>query len=560
MSYIEPNTTIKILRDVPLDNTYVHTIYFSGKVPQSTYFDTKVKYTLGRQSYQRKERGYMRVNIKADDLYDCNYLMFYNTNFGSKIFYAFITSVEYISNDVSEIGYELDVIQTWLFDVTLLDSYIDREHSATDEVGDNIVAEPINVGDMFNSDRTTSGYFDSYCTILVSPYKRVPTILGGHGWLSPISADVTVLPNKVDGQIQGYFYTVLKTETDVATAIVELTNDQGKIEDVLCLYPVPSKFVEDYESFECLNGNTKTFDITYASKKPTALGTYLPKNKKLLTYPYNKLVIENGTGGMNEFPYEFFGGDTIKFKLVGSLLQNLSFKIFPYNYRGVALNYSYPTLLNDFPLTGFSYDSFKAWLAQNKSSVAFQTIASIGVASATMASGAELADLGLWQMGRQNYDTFKLGSANYEKGKNLERKGAIGGALGVGAVMTNLITRSQAPMEIKGTSDGCLEIGIHTKDFTAVQYYVNPTDAKVIDDFFSTYGYATKKIKVPNRNVRQHWTYTKTIGCNVSGNAPAEDVAQICSIYDKGITWWRYGIEVGKYLDEYGNMKTNAPL
>ena len=61
------------------------------------------------------------------------------------------------------------------------------------------------------------------------------------------------------------------------------------------------------------------------------------------------------------------------------------------------------------------------------------------------------------------------------------------------------------------------------------------------------FGYATKKIKVPNRNVRPHWCYTKTRDCVVKANAPADDVRKICQIYDNGITFWKNPSEVGNY-------------
>lgn len=61
------------------------------------------------------------------------------------------------------------------------------------------------------------------------------------------------------------------------------------------------------------------------------------------------------------------------------------------------------------------------------------------------------------------------------------------------------------------------------------------------------YGYKTNKIKKPERNSRPHWTYTRTIGANVSGNVPADDLTEIAAIYDAGITFWRNGDEVGDY-------------
>ena len=91
--YIEPNTVIRVLKNCPLDNTYDHTIWFGSLSAQTSYFMGLTKYTFPAQTYQRVNKGVMRLYRKADDLYDCNYLMFQNSSFGTKWFYAFITSV-----------------------------------------------------------------------------------------------------------------------------------------------------------------------------------------------------------------------------------------------------------------------------------------------------------------------------------------------------------------------------------------------------------------------------------------------------------------------------------
>ena len=38
-----------------------------------------------------------------------------------------------------------------------------------------------------------------------------------------------------------------------------------------------------------------------------------------------------------------------------------------------------------------------------------------------------------------------------------------------------------------------------------------------------------------------------TNGCVLKGNAPADDIRKICSIYDDGITFWKNPSEVGNY-------------
>ena len=136
--YIQPTTNIKLLKDVPLDNTYTNTIYFGDVNAQTTYFANKKKYDLNNYTYQRVNNGICLVGIEADRLYDCNYMMFQNTAFGNKWFYAFITSIAYKNNECSEIHFEIDVLQTWHFNYTIDHCFVEREHTKTDEIGEHI--------------------------------------------------------------------------------------------------------------------------------------------------------------------------------------------------------------------------------------------------------------------------------------------------------------------------------------------------------------------------------------------------------------------------------------
>ena len=145
--YIAPTTNIKLLYHVPLDNTYDHTIFFYTASAQQNYFAGLTKYNLANYTYQRVQKGMLRVGINAENLYDCNYMMFQNTGFGNKWFYAFINSVEYVNNECSEIRFELDEIQTWHFDYSPDICFVERQHSLTDNIGDNILPEPVALGE-----------------------------------------------------------------------------------------------------------------------------------------------------------------------------------------------------------------------------------------------------------------------------------------------------------------------------------------------------------------------------------------------------------------------------
>ena len=103
--YIQPSTEIHILQNIPLNKSYEHTVYYKDAETQANEFLKFEKYMLTDYSYQRANLGTLRVELKYENLYNCNYLMFKNDAFENKWFYAFITGVSYVSNEVSEIYY-----------------------------------------------------------------------------------------------------------------------------------------------------------------------------------------------------------------------------------------------------------------------------------------------------------------------------------------------------------------------------------------------------------------------------------------------------------------------
>ena len=110
---------------------------------QFTAFSGYTKYTLTEQTYIRHSINSIRVEYSADDVIDCNYMIFQNSAFSNKYFYAFITDVEYVSNNTCRIVFDIDNLQTYYFDIDFLPSLIAREHSQTDNIGDSVTPEPI---------------------------------------------------------------------------------------------------------------------------------------------------------------------------------------------------------------------------------------------------------------------------------------------------------------------------------------------------------------------------------------------------------------------------------
>lgn len=137
---IAPNSNAKLLTGVPIDSSYNHTVWFDNTAEQKAFFDGHVKsdvvtssgqtftFSLTGLTNQRVERNYISVNIPYALLLDINYVMFQNTMYdATKWFYGFVTNIEYVNTVTTNVYYEIDLIQTFLFDFRLQNVRIDRE-------------------------------------------------------------------------------------------------------------------------------------------------------------------------------------------------------------------------------------------------------------------------------------------------------------------------------------------------------------------------------------------------------------------------------------------------
>ena len=102
-------------------------------------------------------------------------------------------------------------------------------------------------------------------------------------------------------------------------------------------------------------------------------------------------------------------------------------------------------------------------------------------------------------------------------------------------------------------NNGGVNTATHKQQFYGGRCSINWQHAKVIDDYFTMYGYAINRCKTPNYFSRPHWNYIKTIDITLEGSVPADAMKKICDIYNNGITFWENGDEVGNYaLDNRG--------
>lgn len=498
--YIAPNTTIRLLKDVPLDNTYRNTIYFANVVNQTSYFSGKTKYTFAEQSYQRVQKETLRIGLKADDLYDCNYLMFQNTSYGNKWFYAFVTGVEYVNNETSEVSFEIDVMQTWNFDYDVKMSFVEREMSITDNIGDNLVPENLEIGDYIYKDLGLTSLFNLYQIVIAATFdENMDDATGG----------------MYGGVFSGLHYNVFSSWQSAASFISEAT-EQNKADGIVSIFMLPIAFTADYQS-----SIPEVFNLE-RDKQLTDIDGYIPKNNKLFTYPYNLLYVTNNEGNVANYAFEYFSTDKCTFNASGAMCCTPECMLVPLNYKGVEKNYNEKLIIGNFPQCAYTVDTFKAWVAQNQNQLALNAINAIG----TTAAGA---------------------AAMYASGGKLGTGMTLNGIQQISGLVASVSDKSTLPPHARGGGGSIINMANQIKGFQFYYAHIRAEFARIIDDYFNTYGYATHRVKIPNRVIRPHWNYVKTVNVSLTGSVPADDMAKLRQIYDNGVTFWRNGDEVGNY-------------
>lgn len=522
--YIEPRTNVRLLHNVPLENTYDHTLYFADAQSQYSYFANLTKKNCVNYTYQRVNKGRIRVEGKADNYYDCNYMMFQNTSFGNKWFYAFINSVEYINNETTEIEFEIDVMQTWFFDSAVEECFIERQHSWSDAIGDNIVPESLECGEYvfnnYNKVERENLDLTNLCIIVAIVNTED-------------ESEGTLYDGIYGGATLFAFDAYSQSDIDELNAFITLFTEGGKPDAILSIYMIPKNLIgtipADHHLSFTLHPNHFGFAPSAVTKNDTLNG-YLPKNGKMYTYPYNYLHVDNANGSNLTLRYEFFGvqNNVHQPMLVidGVITQPVAVALRPTNYKGVGVGSSLNPetvntemiQINNYPICSWNVDSYNAWIAQNAVPTALNTISNIST-------------LGL-------AGVISKGIA----GPLASGVGAVSGLLG------QMYSASiQADVNKGNFNNGGVNVTARKNTFYYGRCSVNYQYAKMIDDYFTMYGYAIKSIGRINTHSRPHWNYVKTVGCVLTGSIPSDDARKIVSIYDRGITFWKNGNEVGNY-------------
>lgn len=530
-----PTSTIWLC-NVPIDNTYQNQIYFSSPLVQSNYFQKRVKKTFSNYVTVRKTLpdgslvSSVKVDCNIDDLYNCNYMYYQNENHGTRVFYAFITKLIYINEGVTEIRFETDVYQTWRFSTTLHPSYVVREHSETDEIGDNLVPESFTVADAhyikIADDQTDIGQWGYLiaCTECILFDEGNKPACGKHS-----------------GIYQGLYFYFFKSFIHINDFINRL-DDKGS-ESILSITAIPEFSVKHAKMTWRTIGENSYVDHTdiglifatdYPNEKTFTINVggydkmdgHTVVNKKLWTNPFFSLIVSNNAGDSVEYAIEDFADrNNIKFNLYGDISTNPSLMLTPQNYKGVketgseddvyGENCDFGISIGGFPQCAFVNDFYKLWCAKNMGSNVIGYTS--GVASTV--AGVALA----------------------VTGNPLAGAGAIAG--GVSAIANTINKSYSASVEADRATVGAPKNNLLTamgrNKFDMRIKTLKRDQAETIDNFFTMYGYQTNKLKAPNVFSRPYFNYVQTVDCNITGAIPDDDMRTLKAMYNKGVTLWR---------------------
>ena len=536
MAYVVPNSTVVLLKNISLTPNYENTVAYDNATAQ---YNDMYAHKLGqwdRCTYvgKNKQQGTIRLESTQGLLMQqATYMMFKNTSYEDKWFYAFVTDVTWVNNVTWEVSFILDVMQTYYFDFTYEKCLIERQHVTDDSIGANLIEENLEIGEYVVEGATNIDEFQNTHTCVATTLNQ-----GGSQW-DPESTDYPT--SVIDGVNYGCkIYKFLTKEK--FGKFIKQANDDGVTDQIIDIYEVPDFATGNEVSQTGSLEISVTHSISKSIDKPYSnfANQYVPKNNKLYTYPFKYLKATNHTGNIANYRYENFSDNDCNFEVHCTITPNPEGYIYPNNYLNFANAVDEGVSINDFPKGGYVSDQYKAWLAQTANSRTLQMLgigasAVVGVAglmtgaggmmlaSATTMTTAQATAFGAGVAGLAS--SFKQASNMYAQKKD------------------RIVNSQQAT----GNKSNAV---VHEMNYHYIALYrmcIKPYFAKKIDDYFTKYGYAINELGYPNPKARPHFTFIKTVGCDVKASLPSQLVEQINSIHDNGITFWKNLDSIGDY-------------
>lgn len=514
-----PSTNLRLL-NVPLEAGYSDTLWFPDVNTQTQYFLGKVVKAINDFNFIKKDNT-ITINGNVETYYNCNYIMYQNANFSNKWFYAFINRIEWASNSSTRLHCSTDCIQTWFFDITYYKSFIERQHvSSESSPNDYLAAEPIGCPSvMFAQTGSYSVYPD-----LVNVYATC----NSSG--APIGA--TARFGIVSGCALAYGYNITDAEglgnrlneyvsNGLASAVTKIQQVPKGLFDAGC------KYSQDIPQF------------------PSSIGTYVPRNKKVLSGQFVKGYIAM-YGQVCQYNPNSATSPALNVWLdptTGTILAGLQSnnaggnqRIYCVQARIPEATWAYNQYKNDYNLHSGSNSMYYNRLTNYQelkpaSEVGDTLMTAVGLV-AGLATGGKLGtsftdflnQVTKTESYINGYDEITEEVSRRDESLNAPAVGSVSGSTPYIVAGSNYVTWGF----VTGTNG----------------------DAQRLDEYFDMFGYQINMVSVPNLHARKVWTYIRVTDLKASGDFPNDDFDEIRKAFNRGLTFWDYTKTLGDYSQD----------
>ena len=602
MAEIVPRGQIHLLKNVPLSSDYINTFWFNSDTEQYQWFQNNyANATFQNTSYQRKNRGWLRVEATYSQVYQVSYMMWRNApatayppssstivrpGYENKWWYAFVDKVDYINDKCVEIHYTLDVIQSYMFDVQFEDTFVERICTRTDAVGDNLIDEGLPIGEYTYSTGEQLTFAEEGVTT-PSAFKAL-----GEDMHPIIAATVnidyddstadnvyTTTQASNNGMIAGClmldpYHEANYGQTEQRAVRRWLKGLPGAKEGAILGIVMCPDIMSQITSANVDGPSRKLF--TRDISRPQTLNGYYPRNNKLYTFPYNAMQVVSSDGSSMTFAWELFG-DSPSFALNFVYTFPIQGILYPTDtYKGGSIKSLTTLPLPTLPTCSWSNDTYKAWAAMNSGFIATSVAGSVvdaavrvgDIAHSTEMGGTQAYNRGMSSMLAANSAQGIVGISGYQVSElqDLTQAGRRQGLLeGLGEnlvgisndilnVTNQLIKVHNAkilPDAFNGSATNlATAVTAQRYGFFWQQVCVREDYARQLDDYFTMFGYKVNRIMTISKtllNNRTRFTYIKTMNMDVGGLIPADDKETFCAVFNKGIRFWYDKTSVGNY-------------
>lgn len=535
------NSQIILAQNINMDKQYTNVLSYSESQMLTLCRENQVA-SANNHSFLRAT-GTILVEFSYAQCLQANYIAFQNPDYSNKWFFAFIDDVIYKGDRNCELKFTVDAWSTWFDKWQKKTCFINRQHTNNDTIGANTVPENIDVGEVkqeFITEDLAYGNDFGYWIAVASNWK----IKDGSTGFEVLDSDkgtqfagVTVYDNTVFGS--QLFLIHITSTSDFANLylLIARSNMDGHVEDIQNIFVLPDVAIQQSKivshtakmgdnlsfTFYTMNYDLSPEKFNTVINKITSYNDYTPKNKKCFVYPYNYLLVSNNQGSNNIYKYEDFTTSNCVFENQFSIAIGGSGRVVPKNYKGMETNDDEALPLGKYPTCAWSSDAFTNWLTQNSVNLATSLALTIGgVAGAVATGGATLpvAVAGVTSVA-----------------------GNIAGTIG------QFRQASLLPNISGGQATGDVIWSCNRNLFSFRQMRAKTEYMRIIDDYFTRFGYAVKRLETPNITGRRYWNYVE-IGSSEEigyGDVPSKYMDIINNACRRGVTIWHNHANIGNY-------------